>query len=147
MNDPFTSKTLLAVLAALWFAFMPMQSTLIAVVVLPLFDLFLALAVAFKEKWATVRWYSCLSVIESAGIKRSVAKITLYLIGAIMAFIAETWLTGPVIPCVKVVTGLVGVTELKSCLEHLDNLGGGQLFKQAISALAPGHDKDGNEKV
>jgi hypothetical protein len=89
--------------------------------------LILALLVAHRQKQA----------IQSSGLKRTVAKTALYLAGLVLAFVTESYLTGPVVPCVHIVTGLVGITELKSCLEHLDVLNGAPVFAAVLSKLAP----------
>lgn len=52
-----------------------------------------------------------------------------------LAYVTQTTLTGDLVPALRIVTGLVGATELKSCLEHLDELSGGDLFKKAVDTL------------
>jgi dolichol kinase len=127
-------KVLWALGAALWVALVPIHATIAAIIALPTGDLLLALVSAYKAK----------RPITSAGIKRTVAKVVLYLTAAVLAFVVETWLTGPAVPAIKIVTGLIGVTELKSCLEHIDELSGGDLFKSAIASLAPPHPPSGD---
>jgi hypothetical protein len=109
----------------------PAKTSLVAVMVLPLVDLGLALAVAVKTK----------QPITSSGLKRTVAKLLMYEVATVLAFITEKYLTGDIVPCMRIVTGLVGITELKSCLEHLDELSGGSFFKAAVNQLTGG-DKD-----
>lgn len=73
--------------------------------------------------------------ITSAGLQRTVAKLFVYEMAILLAFIAETYLTSNMIPVSKVVAGLVGITELKSCLENLNTISGQDLLKEAISKL------------
>lgn len=120
-------KLVFAVATAIWLAFIPLHTALMAVIALPAIDLVLGLLAAKRQG----------ERITSAGLKRTVAKIALYEVATVLAFIVETWLTGPMVPAVKVITGMVGITELKSCLEHLDVLGGSPLFAAAIQRLAP----------
>lgn len=113
--------------ALFWIAFAPAQSALICVMALPLIDLLLGLICARRAR----------RPITSSGLKRTIAKIFLYEAATLLAFVTETWLTGPMIPAIKMVTGLIGMTELKSCLEHLDELGGMPLFASLLRRLAP----------
>jgi hypothetical protein len=83
--------------------------------------------------------------ILSAGIKRTVAKVLMYELAIILAFVAETYLLGALVPVVRMVTGLIGMTELKSCLEHLDELGDNQLFASILTSLAPPQPPSSNE--
>lgn len=110
----------------------PAKTSLIAVMALPIVDLVLALAVAVKTK----------RPITSSGLKRTVAKVLMYETATVLAFATEQCLTGDVVPCMRVVTGLIGITELKSCLEHLDELSGGSFFKAAVDQLTSGDKKD-----
>lgn len=122
-----TKERLLSVAVFLWVVLAPIKPAMACVLLLPVADLILGLICSKKAK----------RPITSAGIKRTVAKVFLYELALILAFITETYLTGPLIPAIKMVTGLVGVTELKSCLEHLDELGGQPLFASILGRLAP----------
>jgi hypothetical protein len=118
-----------------WMVLAPLRPALGAVAALPLLDLALGLIAAYRGK----------RPLTGAGIKRTVAKVCLYEVATILAFIVEMYMTGPFIPCIKMVTGLIGCTELKSCLEHLDELGGQPFFASIITKLAP--PKDRNDQV
>ena len=122
--------------AVAWLTLEPVHTSVVAVLALPLIDLILALLVARKTK----------QPVTSAGMKRTVAKILVYETATLLAFVVETYLTGPVVPACRIVTGLTGLTELKSCLEHLDELSGTNLLAAAIAKLAPEqpNDKDPN---
>lgn len=107
--------------------FAPAESAMITVMVLPLADLALALLCVKRAK----------QPLTSAGLKRTVAKILMYEAATALAFMTEQFLTGPAVPAMRLVTGLIGLTELKSCLEHLDSLSGGSLFKTIVDRLSP----------
>lgn len=127
-------KTLKALIAAAWLLCIPLHPALISVMVLPLVDLVLGLLGAKKAGLP----------ITSAGLKRTVAKVFMYELATILAFITESYLLGSLVPVVKMITGLIGMTELKSCLEHLDELGGQPLFASILTKLAPPSQKDDN---
>jgi hypothetical protein len=115
-------------LAAIWLWLMPIHPALISVMCLPIVDLALALLCARKAG----------RPLTSSGLKRTVGKVLMYESATILAFVVEIYLIGDLLPAVKVVTGLIGMTELKSCLEHLDELGGSPLFASILNKLAPG---------
>lgn len=120
-------KVLKLILMAAWAGLIPVHSAIITALSLPAVDLVLALTAA---KRAGVP-------VTSSGIKRSVAKVVMYEAGIILAFVVESFLLGGYVPVTRMVTGLIGMTELKSCLEHLDDLGGNKLFATIITKLAP----------
>lgn len=125
-------NALKALAATVWFWLAPIRPALISVISLPLVDLVLALIVARKSGIP----------ITSSGLKRTTAKLLMYLAATVLAFVVESYLTGPFFPVIHIVTGMVGLTELKSCLEHLDDLGGAPLFSSILKRLAPPNDGD-----
>jgi len=112
---------------ALWMWLMPIRPALISIMALPLADLILALIGAYKAKVP----------ITSSGLKRTVAKIFMYEFTTILAFVVEMYLLSSFIPVVKIVTGLIGMVELKSCLEHLNEINGNPIFGLILAKLAP----------
>lgn len=114
----------------LWLWLMPIHSAVISVLTLPLIDLLLGLIGAYRAK----------RPITSSGLKRTVGKLLMYETATVLAFIVEHYLIGQFIPVIHIVTGLIGITELKSCLEHLDELGGQPLFASILAKLAPPQD-------
>jgi hypothetical protein len=129
-------KSRLAELAILvWVLVAPIHVAIGSVMALPMVDLFLALFVQYRQiKPQGI--FGLLRMIESSGLKRTVAKVLVYEAATILAFVTEM-LTGPTVPAIQMVTGLIGVTELKSCLEHLDELGGNKFFSSLFNKLAP----------
>ena len=73
--------------------------------------------------------------ITSAGLQRTLIKLFVYESAILLAFITEVYLLDSAIPASKVVAGLVGITELKSCLENLNIISGQDLLKAAIDKL------------
>lgn len=73
--------------------------------------------------------------INSAGIGRTVAKLVIYEAAICAAFIAETYLTGSLIPASKITASLIGTAELLSVLENLNALSNGELLKTLIDKL------------
>jgi hypothetical protein len=125
-------KALKFILLAAWLGLAPIHSSVVAALCLPCVDLLLALLSAHKAG----------RPILSAGIKRTVAKVFMYEMAIILAFITEQYLLSALVPAVRMVTGLIGITELKSCLEHLDELSGQPFFAALLSKLAPPQPKD-----
>lgn len=129
MNSLITKERLMSLAMLLWITLAPVRPAMAVVLVLPIIDFVLGVTCAFRAK----------RTLTSAGFKRTIAKVFLYEIATVLAFLVETWLTGPIVPAIKMVTGLIGVTELKSCLEHLDELGGNPIFASLLDKLAPPH--------
>lgn len=136
LDHALLKQYLLATAVTLAAIFAPAKTALVTVMVLPLADLVLAVICAVRAK----------KPITSSGLKRTVAKILMYETATVLAFLTEQFLTGPVVPAARLVTGLIGLTELKSCLEHLDSLSGGSLFKTILDRLSPSSLKSKDEQ-
>jgi len=108
--------------------FAPAKAVLLTVMVLTLCDLATGLLASLKQQIP----------ITSSGLKRTVVKVLVYQTAALSAFLVEQYLTPIELPVMKMVTGLIGVTELKSVLENLDIISGGSFFSTLISRLAQG---------
>lgn len=106
--------------------FAPAQGMLMAAAALIAIDLATGLLAAKKRG----------DKITSAGLKRTVVKITIYEIAIALAFITETYLSLGFMPLARIVSSFIGVTELKSIYENLNELGGGDLLKTIISRLS-----------
>lgn len=103
---------------------LPIRPALIAVSVLVFADLVSGLWASLKEK----------KKITSTGLRRTVNKMLGYESAIIVAFILETYLLDG-LPVVKVITGLVGVTEGKSLFENLTRITGINFWDALISKL------------
>ena len=117
---------LLALSTTLSAIFAPAKGMLVTALVLILIDLVTGIAAARKRKES----------INSAGIGRTVVKLMVYEISIALAFLTQTYLTGPNIPCASIVASLVGTTELLSCLENINEISGGQLLKQILDKIS-----------
>lgn len=119
------SKFLEPLLVALLAIFAPAKSMILASLVMVLIDLLTGLIAARKRQ----------EPITSSGLKRTIIKIAVYEVAILLAFLAETYLILDVLPVAKVVSSFVGITELKSIYENLNEIGGGDLLKSLISKL------------
>lgn len=114
-------KAIIATLAV----FAPAKGMVIATLALIFVDLITGLMAAKNRK----------SKITSAGIRRTVSKIVVYEVAILMAYIAQTYLTGEAIPVSNIVAGLIGMTELVSIMENMNAVSGKNLLKAVIDKL------------
>jgi len=105
--------------------FIPIKAALVAIVVLTLLDLVAGVAAAIKSKEA----------ITSSGLKRTVVKMLVYLSVACLSYVVQKFLTGEMLPLANIMTGLIGITELKSILENLESITGLPLLQLLINKL------------
>jgi len=99
----------------------PIQATMLSIGVLVLLDLITGLWAAHKNG----------EVITSQGIRRTVSKTLAYQMAVIASFIMEQqFLMG--IPVVRVVSGLIAVTEFKSLMENITKITGLDFMKEMI---------------
>lgn len=119
-------KQLQASLFALITVIAPLKPGLLAVMVLTLVDLILGVWAAYKRK----------ERITSSGLKRTVVKTLVYQSTVILGFFAERYLIGDTLPVVKIITGYIGITELKSVLENIEEISGMKLLSSLINRLS-----------
>lgn len=112
------SLTLLAVFA-------PIKAIILTAFVLILADLFTGVFAAFKRK----------EPITSAGFKRTLIKLFVYQSAIMLGYLAETYLTGTLLPVSKIITSYIGFTEIVSVLENLNSIAGGSLLTALITKL------------
>jgi phage-related holin len=106
--------------------FAPIKATLVTVMLFTLLDLITGVLAAHKRKEA----------ITSSGFKRTVIKLLVYLGVVMLGYLTEQYLTGDIMPVVKILAGLVGLTELKSILENTEELTGIPLLQVIIDKLS-----------
>ncbi len=123
-------KTLESVALAVVALFAPIQAAIITAFCLVIVDLVTGILAAKKRGEA----------ITSSGIKRTVGKILLYEVAICIAFLVQTYLTGDLFPASKLVTALVGLVELKSCIENLDALSGTGMFQAILTRIVQSQD-------
>lgn len=110
--------------------FAPINSTIITVLTLIMMDFVLGVYAAIKRG----------EEITSAGFRRTVSKIFVYEIVILASFLGETYLLHGVMPMVKLVSGVIALTELKSILENSADITGLN-FKWLIKKLGSKNDK------
>lgn len=103
----------------------PIKMALIVALGLCVIDLILGILAARKRK----------DPIVSYGIRRTIQKIFVYEAAIICAFLVEQYLMGPDLMVLKLVTTLIGLAELKSVLENLNELSDGSLLKSILDKL------------
>ncbi len=118
-------QTLINLVMAVCIVLAPIQSMLSTVLFLIATDLVTGVLAARKSKIP----------ITSAGLQRTIVKCFLYQSAVILAFLTENYLLNHSMPVTNIVAGFVGLTELKSCLENLDVIGGGGLLRQLVEKL------------
>lgn len=118
-------KTLLLALVA---TLAPIQAALLTTFCLIFVDLVLGLMSAKKRK----------QDVTSSKLKATVVKLLAYESSIIMAYFVGTYLTGPDVPVLSMVTSIVGLTELKSCVEHIDTLTNKKLMSGILASLSSG---------
>ena len=118
-------KHLEAIAVVLIAIFAPIKAALIVALSLIVVDLITGVLAARKRG----------EPITSSGIKRTVGKVLLYELAIALAFLCQQYLTGDIFPASKLVTALVGMTELKSILENLDCLLGTSMFQTILSKI------------
>lgn len=79
--------------------------------------------------------------ITSAGLQRTAIKAFVYETLVVMGYVVETYLTGAAVPVSKIASGFVGLIEMKSVTENLNDITGTDLLKALISKFASANDK------
>lgn len=112
----------LAILAGI---FAPAKAMILTSTVLITVDLITGILAARKQSIP----------ITSAGLRRTVTKLFVYEAAILLGFLTEQYLTGPGIPVSNIVASFIGLTELLSCMENLNIIGGNDLLKSIIDKL------------
>jgi hypothetical protein len=63
-------------------------------------------------------------------------KLAVYESVVLLAFLVEQYLTGDFVPIVKILSGYIGITELKSCMENMEDITGVPILKALIDKLS-----------
>lgn len=116
---------LLHLLLAVALVFLPIKATIITVMVLTMADLIAGVLAARRRKEA----------ITSSGFKRTVIKILAYEVVVALGYLTQQYMTGDLVPIVKILAGLIGMTELKSVIENLQDITGVPLMKLIVEKL------------
>lgn len=103
---------------------MPVREVMIAVGVLVLADLVTGIMASRKEK----------QPITSTGLKKTVGKTLAYQSAIIVGFVMEHYLLQGV-PVVRVVAGLIAITEGKSFFENLKRITGIDVWSEVLKRI------------
>lgn len=79
--------------------------------------------------------------LTSAGFRRTVSKILIFELAICLAYVAQHYLLLDSLNVTSIVAGFVGLTELKSCMENLNAISGGELLKSLLEKLGSANDK------
>jgi phage-related holin len=103
---------------------LPIRSVMIAVSLLVIADMITGIWASLKEG----------KKISSNGLRRTVAKTLAYQLTIVVSFIIETYLIDG-IPVVKVVSGLIAITEGKSFFENMERITGVNYWTELLSKI------------
>lgn len=118
------SLSILAILA-------PLHTVLLTVLALVVLDLITGLAASIKRG----------DKIESGKLKRTVVKLIMYEVCAIMSYYVGENLFGPELPLLKIATTMIGITEVKSVFENISVITGSPVFTSISSLISPPNKK------
>lgn len=121
-----SKQSLINLLLAICAVFAPIRATIITVMVLTIIDLISGLMAAKHRKEA----------ITSSGLKRTIVKIFIYEAAVLLGYLTEQYMTGDLIPVMKILAGYIGITELTSVLENLEEITGLSILKKLINKLS-----------
>jgi len=116
--------TFLKVLSIIILVLAPVRSTMIAVGVLIFLDMLTGVWASRKNG----------EPITSSGFKKTVAKMFLYQCSVIVGFLMEHYLLDGV-PVVKVIGGIIALTEGKSFFENVNRITGTDFWVEAINKI------------
>lgn len=108
----------------------PIKAVLITTGILIFADLVTGVMAARKKGQA----------ITSAGLRRSISKIFVYNVALICGFLVEKYMLEDYFPVSKMVSGVIGLVELKSLLENLAVIYGQDIFKAIVTRLGSEND-------
>lgn len=115
-----------ALLISIIAVFAPAKAMILTSLVLVIVDLLTGLMAARAQK----------KKITSSALRRTAAKLFVYEMAVILGYLTQTYLTGEVIPVASIIAGLIGITELLSCLENLNAISGNDLLKTIIDKIS-----------
>lgn len=111
---------------SLFAVFIPIKSVILAVGFVVLVDLITGVMAAKKRG----------EEIKSAKLRQTIVKLLGYQLAILSGFIIEKYLINDFIPIVKVISSIIGLTELKSVLENAESITGVSMwdkFKELLN--------------
>ena len=118
-------KWLEALVVGVWAIFAPIHAAIIVSGVFIVADMITGIMAARKRG----------EKVTSAGLRRTLTKFFVYEIALVLAFLGQKYLLSDIFPACKVVSGMVGIVELKSIFENLNELSGQDLLKMVLEKL------------
>lgn len=119
-----------AIAIALFALLAPVHAVMAAVGALILIDLVVGLLAAKKRG----------EHISSSCLRRTVTKAVVYQVAIISGFLLQQYLIADFIPVAKLIASTIGIVEVKSILENLDEINGSSLFKSLVKKLGSVND-------
>lgn len=104
----------------------PVKMALLTTLLLVLVDLLTGLVAARKQG----------SIITSLGLKKTIVKLLVYELIIVLSYLIDTYLTGGTILLLNIVSGLIGITELRSVVENLNIITGDKLLDSLLNAIS-----------
>lgn len=92
--------------------FAPEKAAILTALALIFVDLITGVWAAVKQK----------QPITSAGFKMTIYKVVFYELAICLGYLAQTYLTGTVLPVCSLITSVIGLTEMTSILENLQTI-------------------------
>jgi phage-related holin len=121
LSDVYSTIKTIILLLLTFFA--PISKVVFATLFLIFVDLITGLIASYKEK----------QPITSSGLSRSIAKVFIYTLTIILAFIINTYLLVDFgFPIETIVSGFIALTEMKSILENLNRISDNSLIDDLI---------------
>lgn len=118
-------QILIKLLIATAAIFAPIQSVMLSALTLLLCDL-------VSGVWASKKRGE---PISSSGFQRTIVKILVYEVAIALGFIAQHYLMQDAIPISSIIGSYIGMTELVSVYENINDISGGNLLKDIIDKL------------
>ena len=118
-------KSISLALLAIVSIFAPIKASLLAIGVLVFSDMALGIIAAKKRK----------EPITSAELRRSVSKLFIFEVALILGFIIEKYMLDGSFPIIKILSNFIGLVELKSIMENLNDISGQNLLSVILSKL------------
>lgn len=119
--ETWAKAALISVMAIL----APTKAMILTMATLVVFDAMTGMMAAVKRK----------ERLTSARARDTVSKLIIYTAAIIITFLAQKFLLEDTIPACSMVTGMIGLAELMSCLENLNEISGTNLLKSVIDKL------------
>lgn len=117
---------ILRIVTVLLLMFLPIKASLITALVLIILDFIFGV-------WASIKRGE---KVTSTGFKRTVIKVMVYELCIMLAYLVEHYLTQGFLPATNIASSFVGLTELKSILENLEDIANMPILQLLMNKLS-----------